>query len=126
MTKKNYAGMSEVSTGDCIMLGLTAPSEHKIVFLGDFDGGEATLTDGRSGIDFDFQLQGKKGSNVLNLVTGGSVACVLYGVKDQTPRLDDDGMKFYVDAPLDEGQMLTLDIKSNHQRVSLKLNTLII
>ncbi|HIE0651183.1 TPA: hypothetical protein ACXJNB_004343 [Serratia marcescens] len=123
--KKNYAGMAEVTSRDCIMIGLSASSHKQIVYLGDFNGGTAKLTYGQNGNTISLEIHGASEDNEIQLKSDGKVIYSLYGEKDQTPKFDQQGFKYYVAAPLKKGQMLSLVTHPNtYQSTELRLNIL--
>lgn len=123
--KKNYAGMAEVKSGDCMMLGLEIESQDAVVYLGDFSGGVCRLTDGASGYNYEYDLIGDKGGNVLQLIGDGKVVFRLYGVKSPQKHIGKDGFPFYADAELALGQLLHLELENNpYNSRELRLNSL--
>ena len=120
----NYAGMAEEKSGDCIMIGLYAPSHKKIVYLGDFNGGTAKVSYGH-GTNSTFEILGVSDDNEIQLKSNGELIYSLYGEKIQTPKLDNQGFKYYVAAPLEKGQMLSLVTYPNtYHSIELRLNIL--
>ncbi|CAI1933490.1 Uncharacterised protein [Serratia fonticola] len=123
--QKNYAGMSEVSTSDCVALSLKIGPQHQVVYLGDFSGGICDLTHGYSGHNVQYELRGEKGENILRLIANGKTEYHLYGEKSPEKHIGTDGMPYYVSAKLATGQFISLvHVDTPYTSIELRLNSL--
>lgn len=124
---KNYAGMAEQKSGDCVMLGLRIGPQVMVKYLGDFSGGEAGLIDGYSGNNQRYKLVGEPNGNEICLYKDGVLEYYLYGCRASNPIMGEDGIPFYPDLPLETGQVLRLSHVSNPYYINeLRLNNLYI
>lgn len=124
---KNYAGMAEQKSGDCVMLGLRIGPQVMVKYLGDFSGGEAGLTDGHSGNNQRYELVGVPNGNEICLYKEGVLEYYLHGCRASKPIMGEDGIPCYPDLPLEKGQVLSLSHVSNpYKRIELRLNNLFI
>ncbi|ENO1078435.1 MULTISPECIES: hypothetical protein [Enterobacter] len=122
---KNYAGMAEPKNGDCVMLGLEIGPHATVKYLGDFSGGKAGFTDGRSGFNATYKLVGEPGENEIRLYSGDKLEYCLHGSRAAQPQKDSNGFSFYPDLPLAVGQTLRLTHVSNtFVSIELRLNSL--
>ncbi|MFT4289919.1 hypothetical protein [Enterobacter sp.] len=126
--KKNYAGMAEQKSGDCLMLGLCIGPQNTVKYLGDFSGGEAELTDGYSGYSHTYSIVGQQNGNEIRLYNKeGKLEYYLYGSRASIPVIDKDRIPYYPDLPLEKGQVLCLThVSKPYEEISLKLNALYI
>ncbi|SUW63280.1 Uncharacterised protein [Buttiauxella agrestis] len=107
--EKNFLGLAEDKFGDCISMNLTQVSGVKVTFLGDFNGGDASITFGNSGLVSPFSVVGIQGDNSVQLVnSAGQVAWTLHGERSTQSEMGTDGIKFFPDLPLAQEQTLRL------------------
>lgn len=120
--QKNYAGMAEVTSGDHVSLSLKISPLSKVVFLADFDGGIASITQGHAGSDSDYDITKSEGGKGLRLINGKFGDILLYGASKR-----DDISGEWAPLPLKEGQMMTLKTPGRPDMdIELKLNYLVI
>ncbi len=116
--------MSVEGSGDKVTIGLYAPSYASIVYLSDFNGCMAKLTDGNGNSDC-YEIHGYPEESEIFLKKNGVTFYSLFGEKDRTLKVDEYGERYYGPAPLMVGQVLSLHPYPNDYPCSkLRLNFL--
>ncbi|MGE6300598.1 hypothetical protein [Serratia liquefaciens] len=104
---KQRACLVEVGSSDKLKIGLYAPRYKPIVYLSDFNGCTARFSSGSSYAD-SYEIHGDPKDSEIFLKKDGVTHYSLFSEKDQTPKVNEQGAKYYGPAPLIVGQVLSL------------------
>lgn len=119
-----YAKISSPASDNRLILENTISESIGKVFIGDFGGGIATLSEGIAGKIFQYALYSDAGCGNINLVRNGKIEHTLYGVKCVTSENGDVDKSTSAFCSLREGQILIIECKKNFTRKPIRLDEL--
>lgn len=124
MIKMCYAKMSEPASGDRLTLEAPVSEGGGKIFIGTFDGGIATFSEGITDKSIKYGLQSAKRGGHINLVRDHTVERILYSVKFDTREKGVANIYSPVFCALCEGQILIIECKMTFIRKPLRLDAL--
>lgn len=124
MIRKCYAKMSEPASNDKLILEMLVSDDGRKIFICDFDKGVAIFSEGMTGKQFKYIVQGEKHAGYINLIRDNTVEHTIYGVKEFTCGNGDSGKSSPVFCSLCEGQILIIECKKTFIRKPLRLDAI--
>jgi hypothetical protein len=122
--RKCYARMSDPASNDKLTLEMLVSDGGRKIFIWDFDKGVAIFSEGITGKQSKYIVQGEKHAGHINLIRDKTVERTIYGVKEFTCGNGDSGKSSPVFCSLCEGQILIIECQKAFIRKPLRLDEL--
>lgn len=124
VVRKCYARMSEPASNDKLTLEMLVSDGERKIFICDFDKGVATFSEGITGKQVKYIVQGEKDAGHINLVKDNAIERTLYGIKELTrDNVETDKLSPRY-CSLCEGQILIIECKRTFIRKPLRLDAI--
>lgn len=91
MIRKCYARMSDPASNDKLTLEMLVTDGGRKIFIWDFDKGVAIFSEGITGKQSKYIVQGEKHAGHINLIRDNTIERTIYGVKELTCGNGDSG-----------------------------------
>ncbi|EIX9370910.1 hypothetical protein G3W45_03710 [Klebsiella pneumoniae] len=116
--------MSDPASNDKLTLEMLVSDDGRKIFIWDFDKGVAIFSEGITGKQSKYIVQGEKHAGHINLIRDNTVERTIYGVKEFTCGNGDSGKSSPVFCSLCEGQILIIECQKAFIRKPLRLDEL--
>ncbi|QRF11456.1 hypothetical protein [Klebsiella africana] len=117
--------MSDLASGDKLILETLVSDGGLKIFICDFDRGWAILSDAIKGKQFEYIIQGERDAGYINLVRDNTIELTLYAVNLYARGNCDSDKSSPVFCALCEDQILIIECKRNSIRKPLRVDELI-